>query len=133
MTTTLTLAVVLGVALGGAAGAVLRLLLDRYARFGILVANTLGCLLLGFLYGEFSALTSADAVPDNGFFSPGVVTVISYGLIGALSTFATVSLRAAQRWVDGHRMQAAWIWLVNVVCGFVAAGIGMGLSGLVEL
>ncbi|MDZ5076031.1 CrcB family protein [Nesterenkonia sp. HG001] len=133
MTTTLSVAVVLGVALGGATGAVLRLLLDRYVRYGILVANSLGCLFLGFLFGRFSALTALEAVPESGVFSPGVITVVSYGLIGALSTFATVSLRAAQRWVDGHRMQAAWIWLVNVACGFLAAGIGLALSGLAAL
>ncbi|GAB3188287.1 fluoride efflux transporter FluC [Nesterenkonia suensis] len=130
MTTTLSVALVLGVAVGGAGGAVLRLLLDRYVRYGILVANTLGCLVLGFLYGEFSALTAVQPAPEAGVFSPGVLTVLSYGLIGALSTFATVSLRAAQRWADGHRLQAAWIWLVNIVCGVLAAGLGIAISGL---
>ncbi|WP_010524840.1 hypothetical protein [Nesterenkonia sp. F] len=51
MSVEMTIAVVLGVGLGGALGAVLRLLLDRLLPFGILLANTVGCLALGLIYG----------------------------------------------------------------------------------
>lgn len=131
MTVTFTLAVVLGVSLGGAAGAVMRLLLDRYVRYGILVANALGCLVLGFLFGQFSAAPAQPAMPQGGLSPDPALTVLAYGLIGALSTFATVSLRVAQRWVEGRRLQAVWIWLVHVICGFAAAAAGFAVSGLV--
>lgn len=130
MTASLTLAVVVGVALGGAAGAVLRLLLDRLLPFGILAANTLACLVLGFLFGAFSAHGGEGQEPADGIFSEPVVTVLSFGLLGALSTFATVSLRVAQLWMDGQKARAIGTWTVHVVFGFAAAALGVLISGV---
>ena len=110
----------------------MRLLLDRYVRFGILVANTLGCLFLGFLFGQFSSMTAVQALPQGESLSQPVLTVLTFGLIGALSTFATVSLRAAQRWSEGRRLQAAWIWCAHITCGFLAAAVGVWASGLLS-
>ncbi len=130
MTAPLTLALVGGVAVGGAVGAVLRLLLDRALPFGILAANTLGCLVLGFLFGAFSAHGGEGQEPAGGIFAEPAVTVLSFGLLGALSTFATVSLRVAQLWMGGHRGRALGMWALHVVLGFAAAAAGVVLSGL---
>lgn len=126
MTPVFSLAVVAGVALGGAAGAVLRLLLDRLLPFGILVANTAGCLLLGWLLGQLSVMGSFGA----GIFSGPGMTVLMFGLVGALSTFATVSVRVAQLWMAGRRLRALGMWTLHLLCGFTAAALGVALSGL---
>lgn len=130
MTAPMTLAVLAGVALGGAVGAVLRLLLDRALPFGILAANTLGCLALGFLFGILSAHGGEGQEPAGGISSEPVVAVLSFGLLGALSTFSTVSLRAAQLWMGGQRARALGMWALHVVFGFAAAAAGVVLSGL---
>lgn len=129
MTPAFSVAVVIGVGLGGGLGAVVRLLLDRWLPFGVLAANTAGCLLLGWLFGELSALEAAGTAP-TGLFSEPVMTVIVFGVVGALSTFATVSARAAKLWMTQQRLRAAGMWLLNVACGFVAAAAGVALSGL---
>ncbi len=130
MTAPLTLAVLVGVALGGAAGAVLRLLLDRLLPFGILAANTVACLVLGFLFGAFSAHGGEGQEPAGGILSEPLVAVLSFGLLGALSTFATVSLRAAQLWMGGRQLWALGMWTLHVVLGFGAGAAGVLLSGV---
>ncbi|NLS10302.1 CrcB family protein [Nesterenkonia sp. MY13] len=107
---------VLAVALGGAAGAVCRYLLESLWRAGILIANTLGCLLLGLMIGIAAVATPWDA---------GVSALVSVGFIGALSTFSAVSLRAAQHWLAGERTVAAGLWLVHT-----GAGLGAGILGI---
>ncbi|PRZ14551.1 fluoride efflux transporter FluC [Nesterenkonia sandarakina] len=124
--------VVLGVALGGALGAVLRFLLDRYLRAGILLANVLGCLVLGYLFGELTWLAETGADAGSGvfaaLFSGTGSTILSIGVLGALSTFATVSVRVAQTWMAGRQLRAAGIWVTHVGLGFAAAALGIALS-----
>lgn len=122
------LAVALGVTLGGSIGAVLRFLLDRYLRVGLLLANLLGCLALGYLLGELTWLNEAGIAEPSGVFSEPVTTVLIFGVLGALSTFATVSVRVAQTWMAGRRLLAAGIWLAHVGLGFAAAALGIALS-----
>lgn len=133
MMATLSVATVLGVALGGALGAVLRLLLDRYLRGGVLLANTLGCFILGFLFGEFSVLQTDDATVDVGWLSEPVLAVLAVGLVGALSTFSTVSLRVAQLWMDGRRPRAVFTWTSHVLCGITGGVLGVAVSGMPAL
>ena len=123
----LTLAVVAAGALGGAVGAVARFLLDRYLRAGVLLANTVGCLGLGVLVGLVSALAVTGA-GDPASWQPLVVGLVALGLIGALSTFATVSLRAAQQWVTGSRWMAIGMWALHVGCGVAAAAAGLAVG-----
>lgn len=122
------LAIALGVALGGSAGAVLRFLLDRYLRVGLLLANVLGCLALGYLLGELTWLNEAGVTEPEGVFSGPATTVLIFGLLGALSTFATVSVRVAQTWTAGRQLRAAGIWITHVGFGFAAAALGIALS-----
>ncbi|GAA1150241.1 fluoride efflux transporter FluC [Nesterenkonia lutea] len=130
MISELNLLVVVGVAAGGALGAVLRFLLDRYLRGGLLVANTLACLALGYLYGELSWLAENGGPGADSLLSASVSTILALGVLGALSTFATVSVRVAQRWMAGHRLRAAGIWAAHVGLGFAAAAVGIALSQL---
>lgn len=127
MTAEMTIAVILGVGLGGAAGAVLRLLLDRLLPWGILLANTVGCLALGLLYGW---ITVVPAAAEPGTTTAPLLVALATGLLGALSTFATVSLRAAERWVAGRRLAAAGLWAVHVLCGGAAAAAGIAAARL---
>ena len=121
--------IILGIALGGAAGAIVRLILDRILPFGILLANSLGCAILGFLFGEMSAVDPETyELLGTGTVSPALLTILTFGLIGALSTFATVSLNAAQLWMSGHRIRAAALWGIHLICGFLAGAGGFALS-----
>lgn len=115
-----TLPVVLLAALGGGVGAALRLILDTYVRGGVLLANTVGSLLLGLMLGA----SAAGAV----VFSSAALGFVSVGFIGALSTFATVSLRAAQLWVSKHRLAAVGLWCAHTGCGLAAAAAGAWLG-----
>ncbi|WP_146339290.1 CrcB family protein [Nesterenkonia sp. NBAIMH1] len=82
----MTAAVVLGIAVGGAFGAAVRYLLDRYLPAGLLAANALGCFGAGILYG---LLVSGSGLDEQ------LATVLAVGVFSALTTFATVSLRSA--------------------------------------
>lgn len=124
----LTVSVVAAGALGGAIGAVARFLLDRYLRAGVLLANTIGCLFLGVLVGFVSALAASGAANDQAQWQPLAVGLLALGLTGALSTFSTVALRAAQKWTAGARWTAVGMWSVHVVCGVVAAAAGLVLG-----
>ncbi|MGJ9405581.1 fluoride efflux transporter FluC [Nesterenkonia aurantiaca] len=122
------LAIALGVALGGSVGALGRFLLDRYLRVGLLLANTLGCCALGYLLGELTWLSENGVDEPGGLFSGPVSTVLIFGLLGALSTFATVSVRVAQAWMAGRHLRAVGIWGAHVGFGFAAAALGIALS-----
>lgn len=115
-----TLPVVLLAALGGGLGAAARFLLDSYVRAGVLLANTAGSLLLGLMLG----LSAAGAV----VFSSPALGFASIGFIGALTTFATVSLRAAQLWTTKRRLSAVGLWLAHTGCGLAAAAAGAWLG-----
>lgn len=114
-------------ALGGAAGAAVRFLLDRYLQAGVLIANTVGCLALGALIGAAGA-ASASAAAGGELWEPWTVGLLAFGFIGALSTFATVSLRAAQLWVTGTRWKAIELWGLHTSCGIAAAAVGLALG-----
>ena len=120
MTLELSAGVIGSVAVGGAAGAVIRFLLDRYLRAGILCANTFGCLLLGALIG------AAGAAEID--WQPWAAGLLAMGLVGALSTFATVALHAAQLWLAGSRWKAVGLWAAHAGCGIAAAAAGLVLG-----
>ena len=109
--------VVLAVAAGGALGAAARFLLDAYLRGGVLVANVLGSLMLGLMLGLSAGGTASWDSAALGF--------LSIGFIGALSTFATVSLQAAQLWISRLRFKAVGLWLAHTGCGLAAAAAGV--------
>lgn len=124
MSVELSALVIVAVAIGGALGAVLRFLLDAYFTAGVLIANTVGSLLIGGFIGASAAVSGAASGPGSVWDDPTIGLAV-IGFLGALSTFATVSLRAAQRWVAGERFIAAGLWLAHVTCGLVAVSAGL--------
>ena len=114
---------VLLVALGGATGACLRFLTDRWVQarhdtgfpWGTLVVNAVGSLLLGFLAG----------VGLVGIRLPALQHLIGIGLCGALTTYSTFGYESIRLITDGARLFA----LLNVI-GTVLIGLGAGATGL---
>lgn len=121
------LLVVLAVALGGALGSVGRFLLDRYLPQGILIANTVGCLILGAFYGGLDAY-QASVIPLSEGNVDTLMGLVSVGLTGALTTFATLSLRVFTMWLSGEHLRAVGIWTLHTVCGLAAALVGIWLA-----
>lgn len=114
---------VLLVALGGAVGACLRFLADRWVQarhdtgfpWGTLAVNAAGSLLLGLLTGAALFGTSP----------PLVRPLIGVGLCGALTTYSTFGYESVKLVTDGAR----WFAVLNVL-GTVLAGLGAGGIGL---
>lgn len=111
------------VLLGGAAGAILRYLLDRWVQrwhdspfpWGTLAANVLGSLVLGVLAG--GALLGATR--------DGVQALLGVGLCGALTTFSTFGYETVALFSEGARLYS----VANVVVS-VLAGLGAGACGM---
>lgn len=117
-----------GLMIAGAAGAVLRYLVDRYVQgkvasdfpYGTLVINVTGSLVLGFLTG--SAL-------HHGL-SATWVTVLGTGLIGAYTTFSTFTYDSFRLLGSDGLATALTNILVSVVAGLGAAVAGLALGTL---
>lgn len=101
----------LGVALGGACGAVARYLLDaaigvhRGLPWGLLVVNVLGSALLGLVTGRAP--------------SPWWYTTLATGFCGALTTFSTFSV-TTWRLIDERR--------IGLAVGLITAHLALGLA-----
>ncbi|MER7013079.1 fluoride efflux transporter CrcB [Saccharopolyspora sp. NPDC000359] len=112
------------VAVGGALGACLRFLTDRWVQarhdtgfpWGTLAVNALGSLVLGVLTGL--ALFGVQA--------PELQALLGVGFCGALTTFSTFGYESVRLLTDGARLYA----VLNVL-GSVLAGIGSGVLGVV--
>ena len=117
---------VLLVALGGAAGALLRYYTDRAVQgrhggvlpWGTLTANVLGSFVLGVLVG-------AAAVAD---LPQGVVLGVGVGFCGALTTYSTFGYETLRLTESGDLLHAGVNVLLNLVLGLGAAGLGLALS-----
>ena len=120
---------VLGVLLAGAVGALGRHLLvvalelrprpRRRLPVGIVVANVVGSLLLGALVGARLA----------GDITATTLTVAGTGLCGALTTWSTFVVDAAERLEAGDGREAAGVVATSLVLGAAAAGLGLALTG----
>ena len=108
------------IALGGAAGATLRYLIDTWVSeraggafpWGTFVVNVSGSLVLGLLF--------ALAI-DRGFLPASIRGPVLIGFIGAYTTFSTLMLESWRLIEDG----AVVLGLVNLV--------GSSLAGMVAL
>ena len=123
----MTVAAIASIALGGAAGSILRYLLNRWIGqpdglpLGILVVNLSGTLLLGLVATLF---LERIGVSDN------MRLAITVGLLGGFTTFSTV-------WLDTlHLLNGGrWAWaltnlLVSAVGGLAAVWLGQQLARL---
>ena len=109
------------VLIGGAAGAVARLLLDTAASahlgrrlpWGILAANVLGSLLLGLLHGT----------------APGwLVALAGTGFCGALTTWSTLAADTVRLAEQRPRRLGALNLVSHLTLGFLAAALGWRLA-----
>lgn len=109
------------VALGAAAGAPLRYLVDRWIQarhdmlfpWGTLTVNVVGSFALGLLLATG---------PDRG-----VTAAVGTGFCGALTTYSTFAYETSRLVEDGDRWHAALNILANVTLCLVAAAAGWAL------
>jgi CrcB protein len=117
------------IALGGAAGAVSRYLvdsavLDRFAGafpLGILVVNVSGAFVVGLL---------GALIIDRGVFAADLRTPLMVGFLGAYTTFSTLMLDSWRLIEDGLPLLALGNLLGSFALGLVAvvAGLWLGRS-----
>lgn len=117
------------VAAGGAVGAPLRYLTDRYVQgrwkprfpWATFAVNVAGSFLLGVLAG--AALVGAQ--------STDVGLLLGVGLCGALTTYSTLSWETA-RLVDQHRPALALANMAgSIVAGLAAVSLGYAIAAAV--
>lgn len=126
------------IGLGGMVGALLRFAVDKAFEAqrarrrhsvppkppfpaGTLVVNTVGSLLIGFVWG---ALKGA-AVGTDGY------AVWATGFAGGLTTFSTLSVATVTLWQGRRPIAASFHLTANLVLGWGAAMLGLVISGTV--
>jgi CrcB protein len=119
---------VLGVAVSGALGAVVRYLVDRaiqrrrYRVFpvGILVINVSGSFLAGVILGLvlYHGLARAPA------------TVLGIGFLGSYTTLSTFTFESVRLIESGTVLLGVANVVVSVGAGLAAAGAGLAIGGL---
>lgn len=115
---------VLLVALGGAVGSLIRMVLARLnadVPWGTLTANLVGSLLLGLLVG-------ADL--GDGSPVPPLTTVLGAGVLGGLTTFSTLMVEVAGATRTGRPAPVSRERMGYLLVS-VAAGLALGALGLV--
>lgn len=118
---------VLLVAIGGAAGAATRYILDGWISnrasdafpWGTLVINLSGSALLGVLF--------ALAI-ERGVLPASIRAPLMVGFLGAYTTFSTVMLDSWRLWENGAVGLAAWNVFGSVVLGLFAVFVGLTIG-----
>ena len=118
---------VLLVAIGGAAGAATRYILDGWISnrasdafpWGTLVINLSGSALLGMLF--------ALAI-ERGVLPASIRGPLMVGFLGAYTTFSTVMLDSWRLWENGAVGLAAWNAFGSVVLGLFAVFVGLTIG-----
>lgn len=114
------------IAVGGAGGALLRYVLSGLAYrllgetfpWGTLVVNTIGCFLIGLLWG----LTERAPLP------PQANLFIFTGTLGAFTTFSTYGLETVNLLRDGEVVLGLTNILASNVIGFAGVFLGLVLA-----
>jgi len=120
---------VLAVAIGGAAGAVLRYITflyfdkghDHYFPWATLFINLVGSFLIGFLWGLF----------DKIYVSPGIRLFIFVGLLGSFTTFSTFAFEVFNISRNGIVLQGLIYMIGTNIIGISSAAGGYYLSKLI--
>ncbi|MFK8053646.1 MAG: CrcB family protein [Woeseiaceae bacterium] len=121
------MAAVFWVAMGGALGAAARHLVNvGLHRFGgmlasTLLVNTLGCLLMGWLFYRFS-------VRDIEWWSGQGRSMLATGFCGAFTTMSALALEVHSMHAQGQTFFASGYALLNLALSLVALTIGVGLA-----
>lgn len=118
--------VVLGIALGGAIGAVLRHGLSTAVTrgsdaggSGTLAVNLLGAFLLGLLLGVTEERLHMD---------PALRSALTVGVLGGFTTFSTYTWDVVEHFEAGRIAAAAALLGVTVTLGVVAIVLGLALG-----
>ncbi|HET6709695.1 fluoride efflux transporter CrcB [Amycolatopsis sp.] len=114
------------VALGGAAGSILRYLTDRKVQqwrdspfpFGTLTVNIAGSFVLGFLSGWLL----------HGAEPSSVRALVGVGFCGGLTTFSTFGYETVRLFLAKTRRYAVLNVLVTVVAGLASGALGLLLA-----
>ena len=115
---------VIAIAVGGAAGSVLRYwmstalynLLGRTFPYGTLAVNVLGCLLMGMLFVVFATRGTGDGVLRAG---------ILIGVLGGFTTFSAFSMETFILIEEGALLKALLNMAVSLVLCIVATWAGV--------
>lgn len=118
------------VAVGGSIGAVTRYLVsvwaaDRFGAnfpYGTLIVNVVGC----FIIGAFMTVATERLV-----LNPYWRLLITVGFVGGLTTFSSFSYETFSLLEDANLMMAFYNVALNLVLGFFATWLGIGLVRLV--
>lgn len=121
--------VAIAVALGGAAGSLLRFLTSawvvanwpRHYYLATLAVNLIGCLAIGFLSAWFLLRSDIPLVLRTG---------LTVGVLGGLTTFSSFSLEVLRLLENGQHGLAISYLLGSVLGGLSAAWLGMSLARL---
>lgn len=110
------------IGLGGALGAMLRhglnlLLMKRFGwePWGTLVANVLGCLLIGIAW---------SVIEHDKLTSPRLKMFLLTGFLGGLTTFSTFGYQTCRLLQASGLPLALWNTALNLMLGFAAVGVG---------
>lgn len=114
------------IAIGGAAGALLRYTisgytyryLDGFLPWGTLAVNLLGCFAIGFLWNVF----------ENFAYSPNTRALIFIGILGAFTTFSTFGLESFNLFKEGEIKFAILNILASNLGGIALVFIGYFIS-----
>jgi CrcB protein len=116
----------LWVFLGGGMGSVFRYGLSKFIPipqntfpYPTLIANLLGCLLIGFIMGT-ALKQGALSSPQTLFFATG--------FCGGLTTFSTFSLEGIELLKSGNIGVFLLYTLISVLLGLLAVGLGIYIS-----
>ena len=116
-------------ALAGALGAAILLLLDGVVRSRARGALPIGTILINlsgsFLLGLIAGLTAAAALPEE------VHLVVGAGFLGGYTTFSTASFETVRLLQERRRLLAALNGLGVLVAATALAGAGLWLGSLV--
>ncbi|MEV5713673.1 fluoride efflux transporter CrcB [Amycolatopsis mediterranei] len=114
------------VALGGAAGSVLRYLTDRKVQqwrdspfpFGTLTVNVTGSFILGFLSGWLL----------HGAEPSSVRALVAVGFCGGLTTFSTFGYETVRLVLEKTRLYAVLNVLTTILAGLASGALGLALA-----
>ncbi len=113
------------VALGGAAGSVLRYLVSLWMKsvkadfpIATLLVNVIGCLLIGLFVRLLNTAGS----------SPVIRAALTVGFCGGFTTFSTFSAEFVTLVQEGREMRAVLYVVMSVTTGILATLVGMTLG-----